>query len=64
MIIMSLSGITGTFYRLKWRIWHFSPLKQEMKSENQTVVQYKQPIIIVRPSERSRRFVAALVKNK
>ena len=60
-------GHCGAFCRLKWRIWrakmYFSPLNKPMKSENQTVVRYKQPIKIEKPLECSRHFLAALVKE-
>ena len=42
---------------------YFSPLNKPMKSENQTVVRYKQPIKIEKPLECSRHFLAALVKE-
>ena len=42
---------------------YFSPLNKPMKSENQTVVRYKQPIKIEKPLECLRRFLAALVKE-
>ena len=40
---------------------YFSPLNKPVKSENQTAVQYKQPIKIEKPLECLRRFLAALV---
>ena len=57
----------GAFCRLKWTIsqakMYFSPLNKPMKSENQTVIQYKQPIKIEKPLECLCRFLAALVKE-
>ena len=48
-------GHCGALCGLKWRI--FSPLNKPMKSENQTVVRYKQPIKIEKPLECSLRAI-------